>query len=450
MGHRKKILFGTLITLGFLAIGTVGYTLIEEFTLLDAFYMTVITISTVGFGEIHTLSESGRIFTIFLIIFGFGSIGFLAHAFTEAIVEQATSTNLGIKTMKNRIMQLDKHVIICGFGRVGEAAAEHFSAAGTDFVVIENDEEQLKFIKESDYHYLEGDATREDTLLAAGIKKASALLALLNSDPENLFAVLTARELNPTLQIIARAELATSESRMLRAGADSIISPYATAGRSVADKVLATTNKQVKESAADEPQNNELHWINVIEQPDLVGHVVETASTFLEGQILGIRRGKTDILMPEHNEKIEQGDKLLLGPHIHSETNEYNNQHNLKKIVLVDDNPVILRLYTRLFQKAGFHVLKATTGLTGSSLILTEKPDAAVIDYILPDMSGIDVCRRLRDNRSLDSMKIFLFTANEEDEIRQSAIKAGVDMVVIKSPDASEIINTVRNCLNKS
>lgn len=446
MGHRKKILFGTLITFGFLAIGTAGYSLIEDYSILDAFYMTVITISTVGFGEIHTLSEKGKIFTIFLIIFGFGSIGFLAHAFTEAIVEQATSTTLGKTTMKKRIMQLEGHVIICGFGRVGEAAAEHFSSSETDFVVIENNEEQLKLIKDLNYPYLEGDATREDTLLATGIKKASALLALLNSDPENLFTVLTARELNPTLQIIARAELTTSESRMLRAGADSIISPYATAGRSVADKILKTHDLDTHD-APTEKENNEPHWIKVTEQSDLVGHVIETAAAFLESRILGIRRGETDLLMPKQQEKILLGDMLLLGLSCTTGTPPNNQQGNTKKIVLIDDNPVILRLYTRLFQKAGFHVFKATQGFTGMALILNERPDAAVIDFELPDMSGIDVCRRVRNDSALDNTKLILFTANDEKITRESAVKAGANSVVIKSPDASEVINAVNHSL---
>lgn len=451
MGHRRKILLGALITICFLAIGTFGYIWIENYPIIDAFYMTVITISTVGFGEIHVLSETGRIFTIFLIIFGFGSLGFLAHAFTEAIIEQATSKHLGLKTMKKRILQLKKHVIICGFGRVGEAAADHFDIAGYDFVVIENSEEQLKIIKESKYHYLEGDATREDTLLAAGIKNATALLALLNSDPENLFTVLTARELNPTLQIIARSEIASSESRMLRAGADSIISPYVSAGRRVAERILATASKHPIASHSSVEHGTAPHWVQVTEQSsDLAGHVVETANTFVGGHIIGIRRNGIDMLMPQREEKIELGDELLVTYAVLAGESAATSAGQAKKIVLVDDNPVILRLYTRLFQKAGFHVMTATHGSAGYSLILAEKPAAAVIDYELPDISGVDVCRKLRKNSVLDNVKLFLFTANEEEDLKQAAVGAGIDAVVVKSPDASEIVNTVRARLKNS
>lgn len=443
MVYINKVVIGLLITLTFLVIGTIGYSLLENYTILDAFYMTVITISTVGFGEIHTLSEAGKVFTIFLILFGFGSLGFLAHAFTEAIVEKATSQDMGKKTMHKKIQQLNRHIIICGFGRVGEATAEHFSSAGQDFVIIESAPEQIKQLESIGYPFLDGDATREHILLSAGIKKAVALLALLDSDPDNLFAVLTARELNPTLHIIARTEVATSESRMLRAGADSVISPHATAGRSVAEKILSTAIETTVEKVAAETEHLVPHWIHVTVQSDLAGHVVETAGEFLHASILGIRRKGTDILMPQPEENILLDDELLLSDHM-AENGPTEIGPKAKKIVLIDDNPVICRLYTRLFQKAGFHLLTASNGVDGYNLLLTEKPDAGIIDFKLPDMTGLDVCSRIRQNSEFDSMKLFLFTANENQLTRQEALLAGVDTVVIKSPEASEIVNTVK------
>lgn len=442
----NKIVIGLLATLLFLLIGTFGYTTIEDYTPLDAFYMTVITITTVGYGEVNTLSESGKIFTIFLILFGFGSIGFLAHAFTEAIIEKATSQNIGKKTMQKKIHQLTNHVIICGYGRVGEATAEYFNSAGQDFVIIESSPDQVKILEAAGFTFLEGDATREHMLQAAGIKKAAALLALLDSDPDNLFTVLTARELNPTLQIIARTEVATSESRMLRAGADSIISPHATAGRSVAEKVMSPEIYQAvqmkKISAINQPQ-----LLPVDEHSDLAGHVVETAAEFLHGTILGIRRDGVDILLPPQEENILLGDELLISFHEEENPEQPDSPHT-KKIVLIDDNPVIRRLYTRLFQKAGFHLLTAATGNEGYNLILTEKPDGAIIDYELPDMSGLDICVRMRQDAKFDSTKIFLFTSHDANVTRQQAMESGVDTVVIKSPEAKEIVNTVKNKLH--
>lgn len=437
----NKIAIGLFATIIFLMIGTLGYTFIEDYTPLDALYMTVITITTVGYGEVMPLSGTGRVFTIFLILFGFGAIGFLVHAFTEAIIEKATSQNIGMKTMHKKIQQLANHVIICGYGRVGEATAEHFNSAGQDFVIIESSPEQIKTLEAAGFTFLEGDATREHMLQAAGIKKATALLALLDSDPDNLFTVLTARELNPTLQIIARTEVATSESRMLRAGADSIISPHATAGRSVADKVMCTETYQVTQPTR-QPSDHEPQLLHVDEHSDLAGHVVETAEAFLHGSILGIRRKGIDMLLPPQDENILLDDELLIS--IHDEEHpEQPHDPEIKKIVLIDDNPVIRRLYTRLFQKAGFHLLTAATGDEGYNLILTEKPDAAIIDFELPDMIGLDICERMRQDPQFDSTRIFLFTAHDDIVTRQQAIEAGVDTVVIKSPEAKEIVNTV-------
>lgn len=449
MLQDKKIPIGIFATITFLIIGTIGYMCIEQFTLLDALYMTVITITTVGFGEIHPLSSIGRIFTMFLILFGFGSIGFLAAAFTEAIIEQASSPLLKRKAMQKRIDQLRKHYIICGFGRVGIAAAEHFQKAGAPFVVLESDEEQIKILQEHKYLYLEDDATREEVLLAAGIKHATALMALLNADPENLFTVLTARELNPTLHIIARTETTSSESRMLRAGADSIISPYASAGRRVADKILQATRGAAPESDSAPNGQSQAEWFQVTAESDLAKHVVETASTFLKGAILGLRRGERDYLAPGADMEVQLGDLLLIAPFapLGSEIKVASAPHKAGKMVLIDDNPVIRRLYTRLFQKAGYHIFTAENGKEGYEIILRERPQAAVIDYFLPDMTGLAICAKIRANVELHPMKLILFTGSDDAEIRQEALAAGVDSVVVKSPDAAEIVNTVKATL---
>ena len=444
---NTKIVVGFIITAAFLFIGTAGYMLIEQFTLLDALYMTVITITTVGFGEINPLSPTGRIFTMFLIVFGFGSIGFLVAAFTEAIIEQASSPLLKRKAMHKRIKQLRNHAIICGFGRVGIAAAEHFHKAGASFVILESDQEQIKFLQEHQYPYLEGDATKEEFLLAAGIKQASSLMALLNADPENLFTVLTARELNPTLHIIARTETTSSESRMLRAGADSIISPYASAGRSVADKILKLTRGYDSKGGLAPDQRNQPEWIQVTSESDLEKHVVETANSFLKGTILGIRRTDRDYLAPSGDMEIELGDELLVAPFAPVQPTDVPKAKKIEKIVLIDDNPVIRRLYTRLFQKAGYHIVTAENGEDGYAAIVREQPKAAVIDYYLPDMTGLEICAKVRNNQDLHLMKLVLFTGNDDAETRKNALEAGVDAVVVKSPDAAEIVNIVTNKL---
>ena len=434
------------MTLFFLGVGTVGYVRIEHFPPLDAFYMTVITISTVGFGEIHPLSEPGRVFTIFLILFGVGSLAFAAHAFTESMIERASNPNLRKKSMERKIKKLQRHYIICGHGRVGAASADHFHNVGVDFVVIDRSEEHLRILAEQGYNYLAGDATREETLLAAGIKRAGALLALLDSDPDNLCTVLTARELNPTLHIVARTEVASSESRILRAGADSVISPYASAGRRVADRILMKTMEDKIRDNRDIVIGNMPHWVIVNEKSGLASHAVTTASQILEGTIVGMRREGKDMLMPGQDLRLQMGDELLIYGGQPIATVAAKNEQP-KKIVLIDDNPVIRRLYTRLFQKAGFNIITAVNGREGYELIMTERPDAAVVDFMLPDISGLDVCRQVRAQDIGQEIKLFLFTSDNQDETREKALAAGVNTVVIKSPEAQEIIAIVKNGL---
>jgi voltage-gated potassium channel len=443
MDSRRRIWIALAVTLFFLGVGTVGYVEIEGFPPLDAFYMTVITISTVGFGEIHPLSQAGRVFTIFLILFGVGSLAFAAHAFTESMIERAANPHLRKKYMERKIQKLNGHSIICGHGRVGAAAADRFHNIGVDFVVIDRSEDHLRILADQGYNFLAGDATREDTLIAAGIKRATALLALLDSDPDNLCAVLTARELNPTLHIVARTEVATSESRILRAGADSVISPYASAGRRVADRILMKTMEDTIRGS-EAIAGTGAHWVMVNEKSGLASHAVETANQILNGAIMGMRRAGKDLLQPALDVRLQIGDELLVCSEHPVITNGVRTEQP-KKIVLIDDNPVIRRLYTRLFQRAGFNIITAGNGQEGYEMVLKEMPDAAVIDLMLPDISGLDICRQIREQDLGKEIKLFLFTADNQEETRKKALESGVDTVVVKSPDAQEIIGIVKS-----
>lgn len=449
MNSRRRIIFSVCQVLFFLVAGTVGYVILEHYTVLEALYMTVITITTVGFGEIHALSDIGRVFTIFLLLFGVGSLAYAVSAFSESIIERASSPLRGKHVMEKKISRLKKHTIICGHGRVGEEAANHLADSGKKFVVLESSPEQLAIIKEKGYLHLSGDATREKTLLEAGIKKAGSLLALLNSDPDNLFTVLTARELNPTLHIVARSESADAESKILRAGADSIISPYATAGRRVAARVMA---REMKEQVSAIKNGTSLSasqsgWLLVDEESGLAGHAVDAAATFLAGEIVGIRRNGKDMLAPTPDTTLDLGDRLFLVHQLKVEKEVQRDQP--QKIVLIDDNPVIRRLYTRLFQKAGYNIITAAGGREGCELIRLEQPAAAVVDFQLEDISGLDVCECVRKSEGGHNVKLFLFTADEREKVRREAMGVGVDFVVLKSPEASEIVNLVKNELSE-
>jgi len=412
--------------------------------------MSVITLTTVGFGEVKPLSAVGRGFTTFYILLGFSSLALAGHAIAESLLEKVFSGRSGIKKMRKKILALKSHYIICGYGRVGAAASEYFEKAGIDFVTIEANAEHCRIINEKECLYIEGDATRESLLREAGIKSAQGLLALLNSDPDNLFIVLSARELNPTLHIIARAGEPSSGKKIMRAGADSVVSPFSTAGRQIAGDILAATGKK-KESVTQTVTTAVLpKWISVKEDSGVTGETIGVVSEKTERQVIGLRKNNQDSIFPDPLIKLESGDKLLVLDEIQKKADHSIRRSGRKKVVIVDDNPAILRLYTRLFQKAGFHPITATNGQEGVDVIIREKPAAAVIDYMLPVLSGIEVCRQVRASKDSQKTKLIIFTADSNEETHKRSVDAGTDAVVVKSSEASEVIEAVVRMLRLS
>ena len=450
MSPNHRLVVALVLCVFVCAIGASGYVLIEDYTIPEALYMCVITLSTVGFEEVKPLSASGRVFTAFLIIVGIGSIAFASHAFVESLLKKVWSGRSEIRKMKREISRLKSHYIICGYGRVGEAAAEYLKKEHTNFVIIEAKKEQTREIQEKGYFVIEGDATRETVLQEAGVKSASGLLALLNSDPDNLFLVLTARELNPTLHIIARAEEASSEKKIYRAGADNVTSPFTTAGRQIAGDILAATGK-LKESSEDLAFSKAVpQWVTVHDGSSMRGETIKMVSNQMGKEILGLRRNGHDNILPDSGIILESSDMLLVMDEERDSENRFDqHQPEPQKLVIVDDNPIILRLYARLFQKAGFTPMTATDGRKGLDLIIEEKPMVAVIDYMLPILSGIELCERIRAIEACKDIRLIIFTADNHPETQKRALQAGADAVVIKSPEASEVISTVIEVIKK-
>ncbi len=443
MHSNRRVIYAFFLIAGAIAVGICGYMMIEDYTFFEGFYMSVITLTTVGYGEVKPLSGVGRGFTTFYILLGFGSLALAGHAIAESLLEKVFSGRSEIKKMRKKISALKSHYIICGYGRVGAAASEYFEKAGIDFVTIEANPEHCRIINERECLYIEGDATRESLLLEAGIKSAKGLLALLNSDPDNLFIVLSARELNPTLHIIARAGDPSSGKKIMRAGADSVVSPFSTAGRQIATDILSATGK--KEKSVEQPITTEVlpRWIRVQEGSDIADETIGVVSEKTERQVIGLRKNNEDLIFPDPLIKLESGDKLLVLDKMKKKSNHSIRRSGRKKVVIVDDNPVILRLYTRLFQKAGFHPITASNGREGVDAIIREKPAAAVIDYMLPVLSGIEVCRQVRAAKNSQKIKLILFTADNNVETHKRAVDAGTDAVVIKNSEASEVIEAV-------
>ncbi|MDA3910893.1 MAG: potassium channel protein [Bacteroidales bacterium] len=234
--HGILVAFGILI--GISVIGVIGYILIEGFNLIDAIYMTIITIATVGFREVAPLSPGGKIFTIVLIIMSFGVFAYVLSNFTRFIVNGVLKNYFKYSKMKKRINALSEHVIVVGYGRNGKQTMEELTAHGEQVVLIERKDELIEQIdNDTDYLFIQGDATQDEILSLAGIDRAKSLITALPVDADNLFVVLSARGLNSKIKIISRASEEHADIKLKRAGADNVIMPAKTGGQRMAKLV---------------------------------------------------------------------------------------------------------------------------------------------------------------------------------------------------------------------
>lgn len=239
---KRESLRNAYIALGLLfaiiLIGVFGFMIIEDFTFTDAFFMTVITIATVGFREVHPLSTQGMYFTAFLIIFSFGIFAYAVTTFTRYVVDGAIGHYYKSRKVRNKIQRLKDHVIICGYGRNGRQAVQELLDHNVNLVIVERNEDSMEQILENPrLLYIHGDATRDDILEMCRIDRAKALITTLPVDADNLFVVLTAREMNPGLTIISRASDEHSDAKLKRAGATNVIMPDRIGGQRMAKLV---------------------------------------------------------------------------------------------------------------------------------------------------------------------------------------------------------------------
>lgn len=235
---RQELIGGAVALGSVLLIGTLWYRLVEGWRWIDAAYMTVITLSTVGFMEMQPLGDRGRLFTISLIAMGLISIGYIVNRFTEAIIEGYFQDEIRTRRQRRLIDSLFKHYIVCGFGRTGRQIAAEFSAEGIPFIVIDANAEPVIQAEQLGYSAIQGDATLDATLLEVGIERAVCLVTAMPSDAENLYIVISAKTLNPKIRAIARANTEEAVQKLQRGGADAVVSPYITGGRRMAAAAL--------------------------------------------------------------------------------------------------------------------------------------------------------------------------------------------------------------------
>ena len=227
LGANLSIRTAIFLLAGTMLIGIVGFVWIEGYSILDAFYMMVITISTVGYTEVQPLSENGKIFSSIIIMLNIGVFAYVLSVFTSYVIEGEIFKKLYNRRMKKKISELKDHIILCGYGRYGKEITNHFIKHQLPFVVIEINPDELNSPQKTTFpiFYIEGDATQDDVLLGAGINRAAALIAALGDDTDNVFTVLTARQLNKRLNIVSRAMNSKTGKKLKLAGASHVIMP---------------------------------------------------------------------------------------------------------------------------------------------------------------------------------------------------------------------------------
>ena len=315
MQVQKKLLFPAIVILIVLLLGIFGYMVIEGWSLLDSIYMTVITLSTVGYGEVRDISGTGRIFTITLILFGIFIITYTVGWIAKNFIEGEMRAILGRRKLDKQIKSLRDHYIICGYGRIGKIICKELMMKSIPLIVIEKDERVRQELEYDNILYLDNDATHEETLREAGIGQAKGLISVVGSDPENVFICLTARGLNHQLYILSRAEDEGTEGKLLQAGASEVILPYRIGGRRMAQAIIRPTVSDFLESAIhDHSFELNIEEIVVGEDSPLSNLTLVDSGIRREMDIIiiGIKQkdGKM-VFNPFSRTKIQSGDILI-------------------------------------------------------------------------------------------------------------------------------------------
>ena len=316
MSTSRHLIVSNLLLLFIIAFGTAGYMTIEGWSLIDSAYMTIITITTVGFGEIHSVSEAGRLYTIFLIFLGGGFFIYVGGAVVQFMVEGRIRTILGRKRLERKINQLRDHYIICGYGRIGRVLHQKLKAdKSMKIIVIENNPDLVPEMEEDNILYLVGDATSEALLLKAGIKKAKVVVAALATDAFNVFLVLTARQLNPDIFIFARTSYKESESKLRAAGANVVESPYDIGALSMAQRILRPTITSFLDLALTSGNKDiQMEEIPVSPESKLVNIMLKDSGVRQQFNLILIAIKKADgamIFNPSHESVFRAGDTVI-------------------------------------------------------------------------------------------------------------------------------------------
>ena len=314
----RNLKLACLILVSILTVGTLGYMGIEGCSFLDGLYMTVITITTVGFGEVFPLGPAGKVFTIGLIFVGVTFVLYVFGKVTETVVEGGLRKAFGRINMDKKLAKIGDHYIVCGFGRIGKVICQSLKDDHREFVVVESSPEEIKAIGALGYLFVEGEAADDDTLLKAGIQRAKGLIAAVSSDAENVYIIMTAKDLNRELFVMGRSSgKQGADTKILRAGADKVISPYYIGARQMANMVLRPTVTDFLDLTVHAGALGlRLEELVIPESAVLANKTLMDSGIRKKYELIVVaikRQGKTEMLFnPSHLTVLKPGDTIIV------------------------------------------------------------------------------------------------------------------------------------------
>ena len=315
MEKTRHFVISILIAILLIVFGTLGYMAIEGWNMLEALYMTVITLATVGYGEVHRVSDIGHIYTIILIIIGVGFFLYVAGAVIQFMVEGRVRAIFGRRRLDRKISRLKNHYIVCGYGRIGKVICHKLLRENFSVVVIDKNPDLAATLDGMGFVYVCGDATDEAVLLKAGINQAKALIAALGTDTENVFLVLTGRQLAPGLKIIARTGSEATKAKLAAAGANTVEAPYEIGAASMAQRIIRPTVTNFLELAfTDRHKDIQMEEIPVSDASVLDGIMLKDSGIRQKYNLIIIAIKKSDdqmIFNPSFETKIHAGDTVI-------------------------------------------------------------------------------------------------------------------------------------------
>jgi len=310
---RIRVAFSALLVT--LIVGTVGLILTEHLSLAQAIYLTVQTVTTVGYGDVEVHSNSGHVFLVFLMLVGVGVMLYSAGLMMAFLIEGQLAGVYGRGKMNKKIKQLEDHIIVCGAGRVGRQVLYRLRKEGAPCVLIEQQEDLAKQLIEEGFLVIQSDATHDETLKKAGIDKAKGLITALPDDSLNVFVTLTAKGLNPGIHVVARMDQLETEKKLLRAGADKVISPAILGGRRMAMSILKPISVDYIDTVIhDHNIEMEMMELKIDQGSCLVGKTLSSSGIKKQtgAMVLAILRNNQVISNPGAEEEILQADLLIV------------------------------------------------------------------------------------------------------------------------------------------